>query len=79
MDPNKSFTEKDYQNQIDFLNWLNNNAKFEVDVDGLIKGFGYFSWAQKQLLPKVKSHIFEVKNVVEPEPEAKQGFDPSKG
>jgi len=53
------FTEKDQENLVGFLNFVGSKAKFELNTQEVISLMGYLTWAQKELLPKVKSHILE--------------------
>jgi hypothetical protein len=70
-----SFEEKDKENLVEFLNFIAKKAKFEVDVQEVIKFHGLLSWAQQSLLKKINQNILgEVKlheNVLPPKEKAK--------
>jgi len=61
------FNEKDSEKVVEYLNLVAKHAKFEMNTQELIKYFKLLSYMQQELLPKVKSNVFEVKRIVEPE------------
>jgi len=61
------FTEKDREKLVQFLNFVATKAEFnQMKSADVISYFGLLSFMQKELLPKVDSHIFEIKSVIEP-------------
>lgn len=60
------FKEEDKQIVIEFLNAVAKHAKFEMDTQEIIKYFKLLSKMQQDILPKIESHIFEIKKVVNP-------------
>lgn len=64
MKPN-SFTEKDSENLTKLLNLISQKGDFHLRVPDIIQMFGLLAWAQKELLPKINDHIFEVKEQVQ--------------
>lgn len=71
MMPN-AFKDEDSQTVIDFLNMVAKHAKFELNTSEIIQYFKLLSQMQQTILPKIESHVFEVKKVVEPEPKKKK-------
>lgn len=67
MDQNK-FSQKDSENLVKLLNFINDNAEFKLKVTGVVEFFGLLAWAQKELKPKLDANILEVLAVREPEP-----------
>jgi len=70
MKPN-SFTDKDKEKIISFLNMIAEKGEFKFKVEDSIKFYGLLSYFQTELLKKVDSHILEVKNYIEPKLEVK--------
>lgn len=64
-----SFTEDDKKKLVEFLNFVAEKADFNMNTQDVIRYFTLLSFMQKELLPKVDSHILEVKRVIEPENE----------
>lgn len=60
-----SFTEKDKDNLIEFLNFISDKASFTLNTKETIKFYGLLAWAQKELVPKIDANILEVKAVKE--------------
>lgn len=60
-----NFKDSDKEKIIEFLNIIASKAKFEFNTQEVIKYYGLLSYIQKELLPKIDSHIFEVKKVIE--------------
>jgi hypothetical protein len=63
------FNDKDKEKIVEFLNFVAQKAKFEMNTQEVIKYFGLLSYMQKDLLPKVDSNILEIKRVIEPKVE----------
>ena len=68
----KYFTEKDKEKVIEFLNFITNNATFELKTQQVISYFKMLSYMQQTLLPKIDKNILEVKRVLEAEEEVKE-------
>lgn len=65
----KNFTKKDVENLVNLLNTVARNATFKLSTNDAISYVKLLNWAQTDLLPKVESHILEVKAVhLPPEP-----------
>lgn len=60
-----SFKEEDKEKLIEFLNSVAKFARFNVDTNELINYFKLLSYMQTTILPKINSHILEVKRIVE--------------
>lgn len=61
-----SFTRKDRESLIEFLNEIAKHARFNnMSVDDIIKHYKGLSFVQTILLPKIDAHIMEVVEVVE--------------
>ena len=60
-----NFTDADKEKVIQFLNLVAEKAKFEMNTQEVINYFKLLSFMQKELLPKIDSHIFEIKEVVQ--------------
>ena len=61
----KNFTEEDKDKLVEFLNVVAKKAEFKMNTQDVIQYFKLLSFMQQTLLPKVDSHILEVKQVVE--------------
>jgi hypothetical protein len=71
-DKNK-FKEADAEKMVELLNFIAKEAVFkDIDVQKTIKFYGLLSWAQGQLLSKIKDNILEVVAVHTPKPEPKK-------
>lgn len=68
----KHFTESDKEKVIAFLNSVAKNAKFNLSTQEIIEYYGLLSHMQKVILPKIHTHILEIKEVVEAQEEAKE-------
>lgn len=64
-----SFKEEDKEKVIKFLNIIAKKAKFEMNTQEIIEYFSLLNYAQKELLPKINDHIFEIQEVIEPNQE----------
>jgi hypothetical protein len=64
MDKNK-FTEKDKEKFVEFLNFVAKHAEFKLNTGELISYYGALSHMQQVMLPKIDSHILEIKKIVE--------------
>jgi len=62
-----SFTEEDKKKLINFLNVVAEHATLEVKTQQVIEYFKSLAHIQQVLLPKIDSHILEVKKIIEPE------------
>ena len=63
-----NFTDKDKEKLIQFLNFVATKAEFNnLKTNDIILFYNLLSFMQKELLPKVESHIFEIKGTVEME------------
>jgi len=61
-----SFTEKDQENLVDFFNFISKKAKFsDMSIQDSILLVKLLGKVQKEILPKIEKHIFEVKRVIE--------------
>lgn len=68
-----SFTEADQEKAIELLNFVAKNAVFkELETNQVIEYFKLLSWAQQELVPKLKANVLEVKAVREQKPEPKK-------
>lgn len=68
----RGFSDRDSQNLVSLLNFINDHATFTLNNKQTIEWFGLLSWAQKDLHPKIQSHLLEigkVKEVAPPPPE----------
>lgn len=59
-----AFKEDDKKKVIDFLNLVATHAEFKLKTPEIIEFFKLLAYMQKELLPKIDSHIFEVKRVI---------------
>jgi hypothetical protein len=59
-----AFTDKDAENLTKLLNLISQKGEFNLKVNDVIQLFGLLAWAQKELLPKINEHVFEVKELV---------------
>lgn len=67
-----SFKEEDVKKLVEYLNFINDNAKF----DGLknlqiINYFKLLSYMQNTILPKMEANIVEIKKVIKPKDKEK--------
>ena len=74
----RKFTDEDVQKAADFVNFVSDNAKFEVSQPEMIKYVQLLAWYQNTLVPTINSHVLEIKNVTkanagEPSVEGKSG------
>ena len=60
-----NFTEEDKENVVKYLNLVAKNAQFTMDTQEIIEYFQLLSQMQKVILPKINSHILEIKRVVD--------------
>lgn len=60
------FSEKDKANLVEFLNFVAEHAKFEMNVKEIIRFYGLLAWAQQELARKIEDNLLEVKAVHEP-------------
>ena len=76
----KGFSERDSDNLIKLLNFMNDHATFTLTNKQAIEWYGYLAWAQKDLLPKIQAHVLEIGKVKEVEkvPEAPKKEAPKK-
>lgn len=65
MDPSKNFTDDDVKKAVDLLNLIAEKATFELDTYEAINYVKLLNHMQKVTLPKINSHVLEVKRVVE--------------
>jgi len=69
MDTTNKFSEADVEKAVEFLNFIAMEASFkDMDVKKTIKFYGLLSWAQGQLVNKLKANILEVVAVHSPAP-----------
>ncbi len=74
-----SFTEDDEKTLVNFMNMVAKHAEFNLKTEDIIKYFNLLAHMQKEILPKLKANILEVKRVVEPEEsEESEGSEESK-
>lgn len=67
-----SFTEKDVEKLVKFLNFINDKADFNnMKITDIITAYGLLAFCQTELKAKLEAHVFEVKKVVNA-PEAKE-------
>jgi len=67
-----TFTDKDAENLVEFLNLLSNKAEFNgMTIKDNIRLFGLLSWAQQSLLEKIKANLLEVVKVEQIKPDEK--------
>lgn len=57
------FKEADKNKIIDYLNFVSNSAKFNLDTNQCIKYYALLTYMQKELLPKIEANIFEIEKV----------------
>lgn len=57
------FTEEDHKRVIDFLNTIGKHAKMNLSVQEICDFFKLLAHMQQVILPKINSHILEVKEV----------------
>lgn len=63
-----NFSDKDKEKVIEFLNFVAMKSEFsQLKVQDMIKFYGLISFMQKELIPKIDSHILEIKNIIQPE------------
>jgi hypothetical protein len=60
-----SFTEKDKEEFVKFLNYVATNAKFEMKTQDALTYVQSLQYMQKTILKKIDGHILEVKRVIE--------------
>ena len=60
-----SFTEKDKEEFVKFLNYIATNAKFEMKTQDALTYVQRLQYMQKTILRKIDGHILEVKRVIE--------------
>ncbi len=65
----KTFTEKDIDTAVEFVNFISDKAEFKVNVKECIKFHRQLSWFQQTLLSKMRSNIYEVKKITTMEKE----------
>ena len=63
----KNFTEQDKEKLIEFLNMVASHAEFKMNTSQLIEYFKLLSYMQSNIIPKINSHILEVKSFKQPE------------
>lgn len=63
------FKEEDKKKVVDFLNFVANKAKFEVNVKETIEFYSLLSYCQQTLLKKINAHVLDDIKVHEPESE----------
>ena len=61
-----SFKDEDNENVIKFLNIVALKAEFQLKTPDIIEFFKLLKYMQTELLPKIDSHILEVKRIVDP-------------
>lgn len=61
-----NFSEIDKQNFIDFLNMVSKKAEFKFNTKEALKYCKLLAQMQQSLLPKINTHILEIKKVIEP-------------
>lgn len=64
-----SFDEKDKEKLVEFLNFISENAEFNLGVKEVVSFFNLLSWAQNVLLKKINENIMGTPKVIEPEAE----------
>jgi len=64
---NKSFSENDKDQVIDFLNLVAEKAEFKLSTKEIIKFYKLLAHMQQTVLPKISAHIMEIKKIVKPE------------
>lgn len=62
------FTEQNYNNLVDLLNMVARNAEFRLSLSDSTKLALLYKHVHSEILPKVESHIMEVKSVKEMKP-----------
>lgn len=67
-----SFTQKDKENLIDFLNLIATKADFKLNTKEIIQYFNLLSQVQKVILPKIDKNILEISKIISNE-ETKEG------
>lgn len=68
----KYFNEKDTEKLVSLLNFIATNAEFNrLKVQDIITFNRLLNWAQVELLPKMESNIFEVKEIKHQKKESK--------
>jgi len=66
------FNEEDKKKFIEFLNYIAKNATFnDMKTSDIIDYFKLLSYVQKNILAKIDANMFEIKRVVESQPEVK--------
>lgn len=65
MDDKLKFKDGDRKKVVEFLNFVANNATFELKTQSTIEYVGLLTYMQKELLPKIDANVFEVKKVIE--------------
>jgi hypothetical protein len=67
------FNEDDEKKVIDFLNFVAKNATFkELNTENIVAYFKLLAHMQTQILPKIKSNIFEIKEIISPKKEVEE-------
>jgi len=68
----QTFTKDEIKKLATLLNVLANEASFSKSIPQFIETYNLLEWANQSLIPKMKSHIFEVKEVIDTTKPAKQ-------
>jgi len=61
------FKDSDKEDVVKFLNLVASKAQFSLNTQEVIEYFRLLSFMQKELLPKIDSHIMEITKIIEPE------------
>ena len=65
----KGFTEKEYDTLVDYVNFTAKRAKFDgMTDDEVITRYHTLVSIQKVILPKIRAHILELKEVTKAPP-----------
>lgn len=67
MDNNLQFNEQDKEKVVKFLNLLGEKANYNLSTKEVIEFFGYLTYLQKTLIPKIDANIFQIEKVVQVE------------
>ena len=66
------FTEDDAKDLANFCNFVSKHAKFEVDWADAVM-LAKYSQFVRQLVKKIRDHVVELEQVIEPPPKKKKG------
>jgi len=57
------FTDDDKKKFIEFLNFVHDKAKWEIDTKEVLAFFKLMAYMQQSILPKIDANILEIKEV----------------